>query len=200
MSKNLPSPMIVQSVSARVWLAILAAQLLVTITVLQSFGQTWWCKFNDRSPWISSASSEHTSQHLFDPYSFTHIAHGFFFFSLFACVAPGINMASRFLMAVGLECVWEVAENTPFVINRYRTATAALGYEGDSIANSLADIVSCGGGFLFALLFGWRITLLTFAVFEAALLVTIRDSLLLNVIMLCYPIDAIRQWQLGTAG
>lgn len=109
-------------------------------------------------------------------------------------------MAYRFLMAIGVECAWEIAENSPFVINRYRTATAALGYEGDSIANSLADIVSCGGGFLFAMFFGWRITLPLFIVTESLLLLTIRDNLILNIIMLCYPIDAIRQWQLGGIG
>jgi len=183
--------------SYRLFLFIVAAQVVTTIFVLRWLGQGFWCECGRAVMWISSASSAHTSQHLFDPYSFTHIAHGFVFCGLFAMVGPRTRISHRFLMAIAIECLWEIFENTPFVINRYRTATAALGYEGDSIANAVSDIVACGAGFLFATKFGWRITLPVFAATEVLLLATIRDSLVLNVIMLCFPIDAIRQWQLG---
>jgi hypothetical protein len=179
-----------------VWFA-LVTQLLLTIAILKSLGRSWWCSLGDYSPIILSATSAHTSQHLVDPYTFTHIAHGFIFCGVLALVAPKSSLMGRWLLAVAAECAWEIFENTPFVIDRYRTATAALGYEGDSIANSLADIVACAAGFAFAVRFGWWITLLVFAGFELFLLITIRDSLVLNILMLCYPVEMIRDWQLG---
>ena len=90
-----------------------------------------------------------------------------------------------------------MVENSEFVIRRYREATAALGYEGDTVVNSLGDVAACALGFLVALRLGaWR-TLAVFLLVEALLLVWIRDSLLLNVLMLLHPVDSIRQWQVG---
>ena len=96
-----------------------------------------------------------------------------------------------------MEGLWEVIENTQFVIQRYREATAALGYYGDSIANSLGDILTCIIGFMIAQRLGFRRTALVFAVTEVVLLIWIKDSLLLEILMLIYPIDAIKAWQLG---
>lgn len=96
-----------------------------------------------------------------------------------------------------MEAVWEVIENTQFVIERYREATAALGYQGDSIANSLGDILTCVIGFVIAQRLGFRRTALVFVVTEIVLLIWIKDSLLLEILMLIYPIDAIKAWQLG---
>jgi hypothetical protein len=96
-----------------------------------------------------------------------------------------------------IEALWEVFENTDFIIQRYREATAALGYYGDSVANSLGDIVTCGLGFMIAQRLGFRLTVLVFVASELALLVWIRDSLLLEVLMLIYPIAAIKGWQMG---
>ena len=178
-------------------LVVSVVQLSITILVLRGLGQSWWCELGDLSPWIISAYSAHTSQHLIDPYTFTHIAHGFIFCGFLAWLVPSLSISIRGLIATTIECFWEILENTPLVIDRYRTATAALGYEGDSIANSLADIVACASGFVFATRFGWRITLTMFLAFELLLLITIRDSLVLNIIMLCYPVDLIREWQMG---
>ena len=102
-------------------------------------------------------------------------------------------------LAIGtvVEGAWEVIENTEFVIRRYRETTAALGYSGDSIANSLGDILTCVIGFMIAQRLGFRRTALAFAVTEAVLLLWIKDSLLLEILMLIYPIDAIKAWQLG---
>lgn len=106
-------------------------------------------------------------------------------------------MAWRFFLAILIESSWEVAENTDYVINRYREATISLDYFGDSIINSLADIVCCGIGFLIAYqLRFWR-SFALFIVTEIILLFTIRDSLLMNIVMLLCPIDAIKQWQMG---
>ena len=100
-------------------------------------------------------------------------------------------------MALALESVWEIIENTNTVIERYRVATASLGYQGDSIVNSLGDIFCCAIGFLIARKLGWRRSILVFIAVEALLLVWIRDSLLLEIIMLVHPINAIKAWQMG---
>jgi hypothetical protein len=85
------------------------------------------------------------------------------------------------------------------VINRYRDATAALGYEGDTVINSIGDIVAFGIGFWVASRLGWRRSIALFVALEAVLLLWIRDSLLLEILMLIYPMDAIRQWQIGAS-
>jgi len=114
---------------------------------------------------------------------------------LLALVAPRLTEAWRLWLAVSIEAVWEVVENSKFVIQRYREETAALGYQGDTVVNSLADILLCGLGFLLARSLGFRRTAALFVVTEVALAVWIRDNLSLNVLMLIYPIDAVKEWQ-----
>ena len=118
------------------------------------------------------------------------------FFLALAWVAPRLPLIGRFALAVCLEGGWEVLENTRFVIERYREGTIALGYEGDSILNSLGDIGCCALGFLVAGRLGTRWSLLLILGVELAMLLWIRDNLTLNVIMLICPNDAIRQWQM----
>ncbi len=100
-------------------------------------------------------------------------------------------------LAILLEALWEVFENTEFTIQRYRETTAALGYYGDSVANSLGDVATCGIGFLIAQSIGFRRSFLAFAVTELVLLIWIRDSLLLEILMLIYPIESLKAWQIG---
>jgi hypothetical protein len=100
-------------------------------------------------------------------------------------------------LAVVAEALWEIFENTEFVVRRYRENTMALGYEGDTIFNSLGDILACALGFLLARRLGWRRALVVFALTEIVLLFWIRDSLLLSVVMLVYPVDALKAWQAG---
>jgi hypothetical protein len=95
------------------------------------------------------------------------------------------------------ECAWEILENSTFVINRYRVATAAQGYQGDTVANSMGDILSCAVGFWLASRFGWWKSLVLLLAVEIVLLYWIRDSLVLNVLMLICPVNAIRAWQTG---
>ena len=96
-----------------------------------------------------------------------------------------------------MESVWETVENTSFVINRYREATIALGYTGDTVLNSVSDIAVCTGGFLLATYMGWRRSIILFAATEIALAFWIRDGLLLNMVILIHPFEAIRSWQMG---
>jgi len=178
------------------WLSVLA---IIGIAALQlrNQGRFWWCSCGRLWLWIGDAWSSHTSQHLFDPYSFTHILHGFAFCWLLSLALPRVSASWRLCLGIFLEAIWEVFENTEFVIQRYREATAALGYQGDSIANSLGDIIACCAGFLIAQRLGFRRSIIVFFAVELVLLIWIRDSLLLEILMLIYPIDSIKAWQVG---
>jgi hypothetical protein len=135
------------------------------------------------------------SQMLADWYSFSHVVHGLVFYALLWLVARRAPVEWRFLAALAVEAAWEVIENTPMVIDRYRTATAALGYSGDTIVNSLSDIAMMALGFLAARKLPlWAAVLLLLAL-EIVPLLAIRDNLFLNVWMLVAPSDAIRDWQ-----
>ena len=173
----------------------LIAIVLVALILLNLLGRVWWCEAGDAWPWSWTVNSRHNSQHLFDPYSFTHILHGILEFWLIGLVFRKLPVAWRFVLAIFIESSWEVVENTNYVINRYREATISLDYYGDSILNSLADIVCCGLGFAIASKLGrWR-SLAVFVITELILLLWIRDSLLLNILMLIWPLDAVKQWQ-----
>jgi hypothetical protein len=133
-----------------------------------------------------------------DRYSFTHLLHGFLLYGLLALIAPRLSAVWRLWLAVSIEAVWEVIENSEFVIRRYREQTAALGYHGDTIVNSLGDILVCGLWFALAQRLGFRRTFALFVLTEVTLAIyVIRDNLTLNVVMLIYPIDAIKEWQAG---
>jgi hypothetical protein len=119
------------------------------------------------------------------------------FYGALVWLFPKLATSWRFLISTLIECAWEVFENTEFVIQRYRNATMALGYEGDSIFNCLGDILTCALGFELARRAGLKISVAIFFVIEGILLITIRDSLFLNVVMLLFPLDVIKEWQLG---
>ena len=189
--------------------------VLVMIACLAAMGRTWWCACGDPVPWSWDIWTEHNSQHWLDPYFFTHVLHGVIFFwglrwlfhrqSIVGVVDEptnplGQDLSPRLLpmisIALAIEAVWEIFENSPFIINRYRESTMALGYTGDSIVNSISDLVACAIGYYFASKLNWKMSVLIAVVFEIGMLLMIRDSLLLNIIMLIYPIEAIKEWQM----
>ena len=176
------------------WFATLAV-LLGTALILHSQGRLWWCSCDYLLVWSSDPWSSDNSQHLLDPYSFTHLLHGFLLCGLLALALPRLSVAWRLSLAISIEAAWELIENSELVIRRYREETAALGYHGDTIVNSLGDIFVCGLGFLLAQRLGFRLTFAVFVLTEVALAVSIRDNLTLNVVMLIYPIEAIKEWQ-----
>jgi hypothetical protein len=178
----------------RPWLAS-AAVLVVAALLLRWQGRLWLCECGYLLVWTGEAWSPETSQHLFDPYALTHFLHGFFFCGVLALAAPRLAEGWRFFLAVLGEAAWEVIENSAFVINRYREATAALGYEGDTVVNSLGDVLACAAGFVVALRLGIARALVVFVLVEVLLLLWIRDGLLLNVLMLLAPIEGVREWQ-----
>jgi len=146
--------------------------------------------------WESDIWSSECSQRLADPYSFSHIAHGMLFYGVLWLVARKLPVRQRFLVAVLLEAGWEILENSPIIINRYRQVTIALGYDGDSVLNSLADVVMMSLGFLLALRLRPWVTLAVLIGMEVGCLLWVRDNLTLNIIMLVHPVEAIKQWQM----
>ena len=178
------------------WLAVVAV-LAAAAAALRWQGRLWLCDCGRFRVWLGDAWGPETSQQLFDPYSFTHVLHGFAFAGLLALVLPRANWRWRVALAVAAEALWEIAENTQHVINRYRETTAALGYNGDTVVNSLGDVVACAAGVLIARKLGLVKSLLVFALTEAVLLFWIRDSLLLNILLLVYPSEAVKAWQAG---
>ena len=176
------------------WLAITAV-LVVGVHGLREQGRLWYCSCGYVLPWTGEYWGSNTSQHLLDPASFTHLLHGFVLCGLAALLAPRASVAWRLWMAVTIEVGWEVLENSEFVIRRYREGTAAFGYHGDTVVNSAGDVLSCALGFLLARRLGFWWALAVFLVVEGMLAVWIRDGLLLNVLMLIYPLDAIEAWQ-----
>ncbi len=174
-----------------------AAILVVTACVLLSMGRVPWCTCGEIWVWSGNVQSSNNSQHISDPYTLTHIEHGIGFYALLSVIAPQWSLGARFVSMVLVESAWEVIENTETVINRYRAATISLDYYGDSVINSLGDIIACMVGFWFTSRYPrWKsISLVIFL--ELLLTIWIRDSLLLNIIMLIYPIAAIKSWQGG---
>jgi hypothetical protein len=147
--------------------------------------------------WEGNIWSREQSQRFADPYTFSHTIHGMLFYAILWLVAPRTSVRARIIAAIVMEGAWEVLENSPIIINRYREATIALGYVGDSVFNSLSDILFAGLGFLFA----WRarpwVTVAVILAMELGTLALMRDNLTLNIIMLVHPIDAIRDWQMA---
>jgi hypothetical protein len=180
----------------RIGLAIAAIFALTTVA-LRLEGHRWWCRCGRLTPWSLDIDSEHNSQHLFDPYSFTHAEHGLLLYALLRPFAGRLRRANRFILAVGLEALWEVVENSPVVIDRYRQATIALGYVGDSVINSLGDIAACAVGFLLAMRLPVRWSVALVFGIEVALLAIYRDNLALNVLMLVFPLESVKTWQMG---
>ena len=179
------------------WPCLAVAIILAAVTFqLHYQGRPWLCSCGRFFLWVGEARSSDTSQHLFDPYSFTHMLHGGFFCWLLMLFAPRLWWPWQLWLAVAAEAVWEVIENLDFDIQRYREA-GVLGYFGDTIVNSLGDIAMCGCGFVLARYLGFGRSLALFVAVEVVLLFWIRDSLVLSVVMLFYPVEEIEQWQAG---
>jgi hypothetical protein len=194
----------------KIWWLVVAALIIGAGAILWSMGRPPICTCGYIKLWEPGVNSPGNSQHIADWYTPSHIIHGAIFYLLTHAIMRwkqsgprpiGIiphgdfALGPRLAMAAALELAWELLENSPAVIDRYRQATLAVGYSGDSILNSMAD---CGWmllGFYAAHRLPWRVTLAIALAFELITLLIIRDNLTLNVIMLVYPIDAIKAWQ-----
>jgi hypothetical protein len=182
------------------WLhfGLLALVLAVAAAVLAAMGRPWWCEAGDASPWSGDVWSRHNSQHLVDPYTITHVMHGFAAYAgLWLLVRQVVGAPGRAAIAVGIETAWEILENTDAMIERYRATTISLDYYGDSVTNSVGDVIAFVAGYLGATVLPVWLAVGSFLAVDALLVLWIRDSLLLNVLMLVHPIEAVKSWQMG---
>lgn len=178
------------------WISIIVLMLTAAAAEF-AMGRKLWGTSGVAGLWSGDIWSSHNSQFLADPYSFTHITHGILFCGLLALAPKGLPFRTRLLIAVGLESVWEVLENTNFIIELYRAETLSLNYYGDSVVNSIGDIVACMLGFFLATRLPRRVSVLATIALETLLVVWTRDNLALNILMLIHPSRAVRLWQLG---
>ena len=165
--------------------------------ILIAMGRPPICPCGTVSLWHGIVQSNQNSQQFSDWYSFSHIIHGFIFFGLSRWLMPSRPLWVALALAIGIEGAWEILENSPIIIDRYREVTMAYGYSGDSILNSVSDTAFMVVGFLAASRMRWWTTVGVALFFELFTLWAIRDNLTLNVLMLVWPIDAIKQWQSG---
>ena len=177
------------------WAAIAVGAIAVQALVLWGMGRAPICKCGYVKLWHGVVLSAENSQHIFDWYSISHVIHGFIFYWILKKLAPRLRPEARLALAVIIEAAWEILENSPFIIDRYRAATISLDYYGDSIVNSVSDALCCVAGFLLAHRLPVVVTVALAVAMELFVLYFIRDNLTLNVLMLVYPIDAIKQWQ-----
>ena len=171
--------------------------ILLTTAWLLWIGREPWCKCGYVKLWHGQIVSAENSQHISDWYSPSHIIHGFLFFGLLWLLARRLSFGWRLAIATLVECAWEIVENSDAVIERYRSVTISLDYYGDSVLNTVCDVLAMMLGFWLAARLPVWVTVALIVLFEGVTMWIIRDGLALNVLMLVWPLDSVAQWQAG---
>lgn len=183
----------------KAWTPYLIAALIVVVAAgyLLLIGREPICKCGYVKLWHGETMSSENSQHISDWYTPSHVYHGIIFYALLWLVARRIPVGWRFAIAVAIEAAWEVFENSDMIIERYRSVTISLDYYGDSVLNSTADILAMMVGFWLARILPIWASVAIILVFETISMIVIRDGLALNILMLIWPLEAVREWQAG---
>lgn len=177
-------------------LGVLAIIAIAALT-LHLMGRLDTCACGTIKLWQGDVHSAENSQQITDWYTFTHVLHGLLFYLALRYLTPRWRLGTRLIAATAIEAGWEIFENTDFIIDRYREATISLGYYGDTVINSAFDILAMVAGFLIAARAPVWLSIALFIATETILALVIRDNLTLNILMLVWPIEAIRHWQAG---
>lgn len=175
---------------------LVLALFVVTVSILRAMGRVWYCSCGYIKLWEGNTWSADNSQHISDWYTFSHLIHGFIFYFLLQKFFPKWSVGSKLVAAIFVETVWEVLENSPVIINRYRATTISLEYFGDSILNSSFDIIASIVGFFLARKLPVWVSIVLILVMELGVGYMIKDNLFLNVVMLIYPFSTIKAWQM----
>jgi len=183
--------------SWRIWIFIGACIVALQAAILLAMGQPPICACGTIKFWHGVVLSDENSQQLTDWYTFSHIIHGFGFYLLLWLIAPRTSVGLRLVLAIGLEAGWEILENSPIIIDRYRQQALAQGYIGDSVINSVFDTLAMTLGFVLARILPVWVTVALTVAMELFVGFMIRDNLTLNIIQLIYPSEAISSWQAG---
>jgi hypothetical protein len=192
------APITVPRLTLPVALLLALAMIVITAAILFWMGRLPICSCGYVKLWHGGRNDSEVSQHIADWYTYSHVLHGvIFYFVLWLVFRGRLSVAARLAIAVLIECAWEIFENSAFIIDRYRTQTISRDYFGDTIVNTVADIWAMIAGFVLSSRLPAWVTVLLLIVTEALLLYLIRDNLLLNIVMLVYPLEWIRQWQAG---
>ena len=181
--------------TARAAWGVVLGLMAVQVVVLHLLGRVWICACGTIRFWVGDIHSSELSQQILDWYTPSHVIHGMIFYGILHLFLPRTPVLARLAIAVGIEVAWEIAENSPWVIEAYRKQALAAGYTGDSILNSVLDTVAMMTGFAIARLLPWQATVALALLAEVTVGALVHDNLTLNILNFIHRFPAIEAWQ-----